>query len=91
MGLGSAYLALGDMEQAKKFFEEGYKKVEEIHTEASLEHALASIQYASYLLQAGEKERANDMLNTARETLQAIERNESLRQENIMTLLSRID
>lgn len=91
VGIGSAYLAKNDLELAGSYFEEGYKKVEAVHTEESLEHALASIQYAAYLMQSGKKEQADSMLKTARRTLQSFEKKESLRQENIVTLLNQID
>ncbi|MDZ7719769.1 MAG: serine/threonine-protein kinase [Balneolaceae bacterium] len=88
VGIGSAYLAKNDLENARFYFEEGYQKVEAVHSEESLEHALASIQYGAYLMKTGEEERANEILNTAHKTLQEIEHQESLRQENIMTLLN---
>lgn len=88
VGIGTAHLANNDVEKAKPFFEEGYQKVEAVHNKESLEHALASIQYAAYLMETGKQEQANDILKTAQSTLQAIENQESLRQENIMTLLN---
>lgn len=91
VGIGTAYLAKNEIEKAKPYFEEGYKKVEAVHSEDSLEHALASIQYAAYLMETGEKNRANEILKTAQTTLQTIENQESLRQENIITLLNSSD
>ena len=91
VGIGSAYVAKNDLEAAKPYFEEGYRKVEAVHSETSLEHALASIQYAAYLMETGDEERADEMLKTAQATLQTIENQESLRQENVMTLLDQID
>jgi serine/threonine-protein kinase len=91
IGMGTAYLKKNDLEKAKSYFEEGYQKVEAVHTETSLEHALASIQYAAYLMETGEEKRANNILKTAQTTLQTIENQESLRQENVMTLLNQID
>ena len=91
VGIGSVYLAKNELESAAPYFEEGYKKVEAVHTEESLEHALASIQYAAYLMQSGNKEQAEIMLKNARKTLQSFEKEESLRQENILTLLNQID
>lgn len=91
VGIGTAYLEKNDLEKAKLYFEEGYKKVQAVHTEESLEHALASIEYAAYLMKTGDKEQANDILRIAQSTLQDIENQESLRQENIMTLLNQTD
>ncbi len=88
VSIGTTYLEKDDLETAKSYFEDGFKKVERVHNENSLEHALASIQYAAYLMESGENERANEILRTAQSTLQAIENQESLRQENIMTLLN---
>lgn len=91
IGMGTAYLKKNDLEKAKPYFDEGYQKVEAVHSKASLEHALASIQYAAYLMETGGEEKANEILKTAQLTLQTIENHESLRQENVMTLLNQID
>lgn len=91
VGLGTAYLSLGEPDTARKYFEDGYSKVEEIHSETSVEHALASIQYALFLLETDEKMRATEMLKKAHETLETIEGQSSIRQKNIITLLDQMD
>lgn len=91
VGLGTAHLALGEMNIAKKYFEDGYTKVKEIHSETTIEHALASIQYALFLSETGEKIKATEMLQKAHETLETIEGQNSIRQNNVMTLLDQIN
>lgn len=91
VGLGTAHLALGELDIAKKYFEEGYSRVEEIHSKTSVEHALASIQYALFLLETGEKMKATEMLQKAHKTLETIEGQNSIRQNNVIALLDQID
>lgn len=92
IGIGSAYLAKNDLEKAKNYFETGYQKVQEIHPVTSLEYALASMKYASYLMKAEKTEQADKMLKSAFQTFQMIEDKEgSSRQKNVLALLAQMN
>lgn len=91
LGIGTALMDKQDLDKARHYFEEGYRKIVEVHDEKSLEYALATLHYAPFLIKTGEIERAKKILETAFETFQLIEEQESERQKTIAEMLQQID
>lgn len=86
--IGKAYMMLGDIEIAGEYIEQGFRKVEEIHEENSLELALAQWDYAAYLFETDQTEKANIFAQQSIINLQFIEGPGSIRQAQIIEELS---
>jgi tetratricopeptide (TPR) repeat protein len=91
LGIGTAYMQMHDMEKARNYFDEGYQKIIAVHDENSLEFALATILYAPFLIETGEQPKATKILETAFETFQLIEEQESERQKTVVAMLEQIE
>jgi serine/threonine-protein kinase len=87
MGVGSSYLNKGDMQEAAYHLSKGFELIQEIHSETSLERALAEQEFGVFLLKSGRFEMADSLLTHAYQTLQKIEGDSSLRQKKILSYI----
>lgn len=88
IGIGSSYLAMNNLSLAEQYFVKGYDKIKQIHSDTSLERALADIQYGTFLIKMGDIHQANQVLNSAYFALQTIENFETNRQKDVLSLLN---
>lgn len=90
MGMGSSYLAKGELSRAEQYLTKGFEQLQQIHPETSLERALAEQQYGEYLIRQGLYNEADSLLKHALYTLEIIEGRPSLRQDNIRNQINQL-
>lgn len=91
MGIGSAYLAMGQLSKARQLIDEGFNNIQKIHPPGSLEWALAEIQMGTLLLKEKEYKKAASLLTHSYNSLKNIQVETSLRQQQILALLNKIN
>lgn len=83
MSIGSTMLALGRTKEARYLLEEGFKQIEEIHADSTLEKALAERELGVFYYRQGKFDKADSLLSDAYYTLINIEGKSSPRQREI--------
>lgn len=88
MGMGSAYLKLGEPIKAGEYLKTGFQQIKKVHDSSSLEYALSEKLVGIYMLSQKNFDEADALFEHALQTLQAIEGEHSLRQDELKELLS---
>jgi serine/threonine-protein kinase len=84
MNLGTGYLYTNKIDEAERLIQEGYDKVIEIHSENTLERAIADHQFGIMNIKKGNYQLAGLHLEKSLDAFNTLERNESARSKIVL-------